>query len=478
MPLIKDLPIEEVGYDVAAVLQNARSEDIVKGRTLAAERLDLRVSSKDVTIAGAMSLDGVPLTVNWSQGIGAGDDGQSLATGRVTLSPDTLAALNVPLPRDVFGGRTRADFTLEIPSSGDPLLSLTSDLRGARIDFGGLGWSKSPDQTARFVLEASLGETIDVSGFDIDAPGLTLSGSTELAANNTLGRIALDKVKIGSWLDASADVGLGGAAPSVTLTGGRLDLRNLPDLDTGGGGGGRNAVQVALDELVVTDSIRLGPFRGEVTPNALGLSGDFQGRLNGGTVVRAVLAPTANGTGVRIQTNDAGGVLRDARLTPNARGGTLDIVMAPVGPTAPGTYNGQFEVDNIVLKDAPVMAALLDAVSVVGLVEQLSGGGLRFASVDGKFRMSPERLILRDVAATGASLGVSANGVYNMADARLDIEGVVSPFYFLNGLGQIVSRRGEGLFGVNYRVAGEVSPLSILTPGLFRQIFRRPPPIE
>ena len=48
----------------------------------------------------------------------------------------------------------------------------------------------------------------------------------------------------------------------------------------------------------------------------------------------------------------------------------------------------------------------------------------------------------------------------------------------------MLTRRGEGLFGFNYTIRGTVerpqigvNPLSILTPGMFREIFRRPPPV-
>lgn len=60
---------------------------------------------------------------------------------------------------------------------------------------------------------------------------------------------------------------------------------------------------------------------------------------------------------------------------------------------------------------------------------------------------------------------------------------MVSPVYLLNGIGAIFTRKGEGLIGFNYQLTGpsakpkvSVNPLSALTPGLFREIFRRPPP--
>ena len=60
---------------------------------------------------------------------------------------------------------------------------------------------------------------------------------------------------------------------------------------------------------------------------------------------------------------------------------------------------------------------------------------------------------------------------------------MISPIYLVNGVGQILTRRGEGLFGFNYRVTGTaeapnvaVNPLSVLTPGMFRELFRQRPP--
>jgi hypothetical protein len=65
----------------------------------------------------------------------------------------------------------------------------------------------------------------------------------------------------------------------------------------------------------------------------------------------------------------------------------------------------------------------------------------------------------------------------------MDMQGVLSPIYLINGIGQIFSRRGEGLIGFNFNLRGgidaprvAVNPLSVFTPGMFRDIFRRPPP--
>ncbi|RKH77882.1 DUF3971 domain-containing protein, partial [Corallococcus praedator] len=126
---------------------------------------------------------------------------------------------------------------------------------------------------------------------------------------------------------------------------------------------------------------------------------------------------------------------------------------------------------------------LLNAVSVVGLLQQLGGQGIVFDEVLADVRIDPTAVTVSSASAVGAGLGLSLDGVYDTAARRMDFRGVVSPFYFVNGIGELLTRRGEGLVGFNYTLRGSpdapevgVNPLSILTPGMFREIFRRAPP--
>jgi len=204
-------------------------------------------------------------------------------------------------------------------------------------------------------------------------------------------------------------------------------------------------------------------------------------KVNDTAVVQGTVAPSKAGSAVRITSQDAGAVLAAAGIFTTARGGALDLSLIPTGPE--GYYTGSAKATDLRVVDAPVLAALLSAISVVGILEQLNGDGLVFSQADADFRLTPEAVEVTRGAAVGLSLGVSMAGLYYINDQRLRLQGVVSPFYLLNGIGAILTRRGEGLFGFNYKLRGtadapriSVNPLSILTPGMFREIFRRPPP--
>ncbi len=239
-------------------------------------------------------------------------------------------------------------------------------------------------------------------------------------------------------------------------------------------------MRVVLDRLQVTESLALTGFEGQFQSEG-GLGGAFTAKVNGGPRVSGMLVPEAGRTGVRITAEDAGAVLRAAELLPNAASGRLDLVLQPTG--GEGTFDGTLRLEDLRIRDAPAVAALLDAISVVGLLQQLDGQGLAFTEIDAQFRMTPEQIVVTQSSAIGPSLGVSLDGTYTHASQAMDFQGVVSPLYLLNGIGSFLTRPGEGLIGFSFGIAGpvgapqvSVNPLSVLTPGMFRDIFRRPPP--
>ena len=131
------------------------------------------------------------------------------------------------------------------------------------------------------------------------------------------------------------------------------------------------------------------------------------------------------------------------------------------------------------------MARILALPSFTGLVSTLSGDGLPFSTLRGDFAYSGSRMAIKNLLAFGESLGITANGWVDTERDRLELEGTVAPAYALNSLlgnipivGQLLGGGSQGLFAANYRLSGSsdnpdvsVNPLSVLTPGILRQLF-------
>jgi hypothetical protein len=483
LPLQRGTTITDVDYDVSGVITGFASERVVPGRTLRADRLAVNVTPAGMAIAGAGFLQDVPFDGRFTKSFDPAAKGISQVTGTAELSQAAAAKLGVALPDGLITGQGRTTLQLDMATGSPPKLALTSTLAGVGMAIPTLGWSLATRDTGDLSFAITLAKPARVDNVTLNAAGLRATGSITLGADGGLELARLTSVKLGTWLDASVDLtGQGrGRSPAIALTAGRLDLRGLPASQGNRAAPSGQPLRLALDRLVVTDGMELTAFRSTLTPRAGGLAGDFTGRVNGQVTVQGSLAPSLRGTAVRLRSNDAGSVFSAAKIFPNAEGGAMDLILTPTG--APGTYDGQLTMQNIRIRRAPALAELINAVSVVGLLDQMQSGGLLFNETEATFRLSPRTVQIARASATGASLGVSASGLYVLNGGRLDVQGVISPIYLLNGIGSILTRKGEGLFGFNYTVKGTakapdvgVNPLSILTPGMFREIFRAAPP--
>ncbi|WP_143535062.1 YhdP family protein [Roseivivax jejudonensis] len=486
-PLASGVTFADTALDLSGTLSDVETTRAVPDRRIAADTLDLSVTNTEVSLAGDLTFDGVPFDGSWTLPIGeAGGSGARIA-GTARLSASAAQALGVALPQGLISGEGPARVEVALPPGGPPQFRLTSSLSGIGMAIPQIGWSLARGTQGTLDIAGRLGEAPRIDTLRLDAGGLRTAGRIDLRPGGGLDAVRLDRVRIGNWLDAPVTlVGRGaGAAPEVRVRGGRLDLRGVSPSGGGGGGGsgGGTPLDVQLDQLTIAEGIALRGFAGRFAARGGGLDGGFTAEMSGtGAPVRGQLLPQNGGTGLRLLSEDAGDVLESTGILKTVAGGRLVLNLTPEG--RPGTYDGAVTVTDARLRDAPAIGALLDAISIVGIIDQLEGPGIYFQDVEARFRLSPERVTLTQSSAVGPSMGVSMDGTVDLRSGSIDLQGVLSPVYVLNSIGSIFTRRGEGLLGFNFTIGGSssaprvaVNPLSVFTPGMFREIFRRPPPV-
>lgn len=482
-PLLPRLKTEDVVFSVVGRVTGFRSEKLVAGKVVAAPDLSLSADPRGLRVSGPGSIGQVPFDVTFLQPFGKAAPAARIE-GTVELSRRTIEEFGLGLPEALASGTGSGTVTIDLPKGKPAKLRLVSDLNRIALALPGTGWRKPPAGTGRLEVQATLAKPARIDSLTLTAPGLEAKGIVSLRDDGQLDRAEFDEVSLGDWMTGSVQVlGRGAGKPvSVTVTGGTADLRRKPPEEDDGAGGDSADIPliIALDRLRVTESIALTRFRGEFSPRG-GFNGRFTALVNDSAAITGTVVPNRNGPAFRIQSDNAGGVLASAGVFASARGGMLDLQLVP--RPEDGTYDGRADIRDFRVVDAPVLAELLNAVSVVGMLEQLNGDGLFFGEAQGEFILTPEVVEISRGSAVGNSIGVSMAGVYGTESGALALQGVVSPIYMLNGIGSILTRRGEGLFGFNYKVRGSkdralvsVNPLSILTPGMFRELFRGEPP--
>ncbi len=148
--------------------------------------------------------------------------------------------------------------------------------------------------------------------------------------------------------------------------------------------------------------------------------------------------------------------------------------------------HGNFNISDFSIKEASVLARILQLASFTGLLEILASEGIPFNKLLGSFNNTNGKILFDKTRFEGISLGASLQGEVDTNSKTIDIEGVLIPAYAINSIinkiplvGEIVTgTKGEGLIGVNFKAKGEyedpdisINPLSLLTPGILRNIF-------
>ncbi len=485
LPLQKKIQLKDVDYRVNGVIHDFVSQSLVPKRKIAAKNLMISATPAGLEIKGAGLIGVVPFDVSFQQSFDPAQKGKARIEGDVTLSPKTVDEFGLGLPKDMVSGQGQGKVNIALTKGAGAKLTLTSDLVGIGLKIPQIGWSKPAGAKGRLETSVTLGKTPKVERLRLEAPDLQALGALRMRPGGGLDVASFETVKIADWFTGSVDfVGKGAGKPvEIKVTGGKLDLRAFPDPSErqSGVSQGGGPLFLSLDSLQVSAGIALEKFRGEFSQTG-GLNGTFLALVNGLAPIKGTVVPGQFGTAVRIVGQDAGQVLTAAKIFASARGGSLDLTLTP--RQYPGHYDGDVQVKDIRVINASVLTELLNAISVVGLLEQMNGSGLVFNEADGSFVLTPEVIQITRGSAVGASLGVSMAGNYETASGRLAMQGVVSPIYLLNGIGAIFTRKGEGLFGFNYTLKGtssepdvSVNPLSIFTPGMFRDIFRTPLPV-
>ncbi len=117
---------------------------------------------------------------------------------------------------------------------------------------------------------------------------------------------------------------------------------------------------------------------------------------------------------------------------------------------------------------------------------QLAKTSLNFDKLKARFSIGNGQMLLHESYVNGPLLGATLRGKVDFRAKRIALGGTYVPLFGLNSslkaipiLGDIVvGRNGEGIFGITYAIQGNmkdptvlVNPLSLITPGIFRQIM-------
>ena len=311
--------------------------------------------------------------------------------------------------------------------------------------------------------------------------GYELSGLAYFDSQQRLDSIKFQKVKLSDYFSGNALFSSGKLENILTINGQMYDYTkvkiNKPFFSTT-----KLLVKVNLSKLKLRKGIVLDNFTGSFNLNEV-FEGSGIGNLNNGPEVKLTIAVNDNEKTIKVYSASAGEVLLRSNIYSSGYGGTMNLKLRQkFGQDAKGTL----QISNLRVIGAPFLAKLVSLSSIEGILGLLASNGMVFNEIKADYSVNKNYLTIKNGVATNPSFGITLAGSREMSKKIINYSGVLSPAYSINGLvkkipliGTLIGgKEGEGAFGINYFATGAlrdpritVNPLSIITPGQFRELL-------
>lgn len=417
---------------------------------------------------------------------------------KATLEPGQVAKLAPELTR-LLGGTTQ----LEINASDPRRQAVKLDLSNASIVLPGIGWTKGAGipAGASFVMETVDGRT-SIGNFSLKGDGFGAAGDltfdkTGLTAAN------FSRFQLSPQDDVAVTLTSARKNYTISASGKSLDLRPLiarlrsSTANSGGTPASGNTDFGAFTIKAQLDKVY--GFNDEVMSNVNADINLRDGKLRTIDLKavtsrgQALVAQTTNRGGggtINLTTSDAGSFARFTNVYSRVRGGLLNLALT----TANGNdWSGSLDMRNFsVVNEAKLQDIVAtptgeDGRSLNTAVrrnidvssEKFQRGFARVVYVNGS-------LALENGVIRGEQIGATFQGLVRDQNGNMDMTGTFMPAYGLNRLfGELPfigiflgNGRDRGLLGITFKLTGQtdaprltINPLSLIAPGVFRQIF-------
>jgi hypothetical protein len=507
VPTLRDLKAEEVGIKVTGKTKGlaVRLTDSIR---IDDGDLSVDITGEGLVASGDSRVNDVPMKLTWSENFNPQGRPSTTIESESVLDDGMRKKLGLDFQPYVEGPvKVSAGFSGSGANLDMATIMLNFDR--ARISAPELNWASGPGNkviaTAKLSLKTKgviIMNDLRAVGGDVYAAGRVIIGG------GAIREAAFESVRLGPLNDFAVVA----KTPEIgeqlyVVTGRALDASELiANMDSGKDIPPRDRIKRPYNISATVQQVTLRGdallqnviFRNQ-TDGIRMRSLDVAASYPGGGTLRADLVPLPDGQRrLRVSSTDAGKLIRALTGFRSVLGGAItlhadlprmprpgDLLELAVDP--PARYQGVVKVENFKVINQPFLARLFAAGSFGGLGDLLSGEGIGFTKLDGTFTGLGDVVRVADGRASGTSVGVTFQGKFDRITTDVDFDGTLVPLYGLNSLFEdiplvgdiLTSRKGEGIIGFTYEVAGQtdnldimVNPLSALTPGIFRRIFQ------
>ncbi|MDQ7018733.1 MAG: AsmA-like C-terminal region-containing protein [Robiginitomaculum sp.] len=490
-PMRVQVAPRKIGFAASGDFKDIRVVGLIAGQDLAGVSAKFTASPDGMRVEGDGKLGSVPGHFIWQEKFFPKDEPRTRLEIDVVTNEQVFDDLGIPT-RLFVDGPMGIHVTTEGEGKKIVRARLQADLTQARLMSPGEEWEKPTGQPgkAELLLTRRADGGYEIEDFEASTEGFLLAGDLSIAAKGGVQSAHIAKAKMAGLFDFSADINR--SDDGAFLLKGHAKELDARGFVRGLTQGGNNDFGFALDANVTFDQAM-------VSDDMTLVDGVLDFKRSDQDIETLIFrASTPHGkasfsirpddTGMRQvsgQSDDAGLVIQALFGASSVHGGVIQI-NGTLGDGKDTHTRLDLSMSDFKLRNVPVMARMLSLGSLTGIANTMSGEGIGFKTLIAPLEFDEGKIYIGEARATGPALGVTVTGTINMAEKSMDLSGALAPAYSLNSAlgnipvlgGVLVSRKGEGLFGLSYQVKGPfealqvfVNPLSALTPGVLRRIF-------
>ena len=505
VPMLQDLAVDDVGISVKAQVSEFA---VTLGRLkLTNGAVNFDIDNSHLHQSGMVSLADARLAMDWVEDFKTTQPITTKITAKGVITDAARQALNVGLQTILTGP---VSMTADIQGHRGQLTTadVSMDLTNTVLAIPILHLGKQAGQAAagRVTVNFAPGDLVHDEVIRVTGPNVSATGTANFDRGGSLAVLNFNSVKMGALNDLGFTLTRSAAGDDYVLRGHSLD-GSLIGRNVGETNGNSPSAQPVRDEtpagpfhvdaklerLAMRGGVVIAPFNLDLAgignrPSALSLSGG----IGKGTISGSI----ESATGARkltIDAGDAGQLIEGLFNFQSIKGGKLHLVANLPGRAGDpdvgagiADYQGTLDIDDFQVVNQPLLARLFSAGSLTGIGDLMGGDGISIENMNVPFSSKNNVISVHDARARGRAIGATADGYIDRPKSQVALKGSLVPAYGLNSvlgviplLGDVlVSKKGEGVFGVTYSATGnaeqpkiDVNPLSVLTPGILRRIF-------
>ena len=490
------IPLEDDGkvsnWQAVANLAGLASKQPLLGRTIRDGEMEITANARQVEVKGKAQVDGFASRFDLAEPINGAAKSIRRRDIRLSVTTADLARQDIRLAPVISG-----PIEVRIQSEDGAPERYEIDLAKADVSLPWVGWAIRRGATKTALASFQLEQDGDVTrlkdfSFRMDG-GRKAKGNLSFSKTGLISA-SMKGVTLNKGDDFDVSVARKSGGYEIAVSGRAYDSRPVLQMVIHGDGLSSSG---GSDVSLSANFGRMSGFNGQVMESVVVRYDTRGGRLHlldikgaiGGELSQISAQAQGNATTFGFKADNAGGSLAMVNLYDKMQSGRLSASLTRTGN---GPFSGRVSIKDFVVVGEERLASLTAAPAPAklqrasGRLRELDLRRVKFDDLKANIIKAPSRLEVDKGWLRNAQIGLTFDGIlFDEAD-RMNLRGTFMPLFALSRvigeipvIGDIFSNgKNSGLIGITYRLRGPsnnpgiaVNPLSIVAPGIFREIF-------